>query len=381
MLFLVTFLVAVAVSMGEFDATFKVLPSSESEHAEAFEHLATLHGRKYESAEERATRFGIFKDNVQHIAQLREHEKRASFSPNLFFDLSREEFKAYRMKPKDILVESQKVHSVKNAKTGAVAVVPACLASNVEKKRAAQPPQHVVSALPKSFDWGAVKPPVVSPVKNQAQCGSCWAFSATETLESAWAIAGKGLPILAPQQIVDCSTTCSNEGNPPQPVCDQGCNGGWPWGAIATLMQEGGQDSEASYPYQGVDGQCAFNKANVKAVPKNYTCISGPNIASDNAMMAALVKYGPLSIAMDASEWQFYEAGIISQNFMCSQTSLDHAIQITAYEDRADLFGFTLPVWKVRNSWSSSWGYDGYLYIERGNNVCGISSAVMAVNV
>jgi C1A family cysteine protease len=186
---------------------------------------------------------------------------------------------------------------------------------------------------------------------------------------------------LAPQQIVDCSTTCSNEGNPPMAVCDQGCDGGWPWGAVATLMQQGGQDSESSYPYQGVDGQCAFNKANVLAVPKNYTCISGPDLATDDEMEAALIKYGPLSIACDASEWQFYEFGIISQNFLCSQTELDHAIQITAYETRANIFGSPTKVWKVRNSWSSSWGEEGYLYLTRGQNTCGISSSVMAVNV
>jgi C1A family cysteine protease len=164
-------------------------------------------------------------------------------------------------------------------------------------------------------------------------------------------------------------------------VCDQGCDGGWPWGAVATLMQQGGQDSESSYPYQGVDGQCAFNKANVLAVPKNYTCISGPDLATDDEMEAALIKYGPLSIACDASEWQFYEFGIISQNFLCSQTELDHAIQITAYETRANIFGSPTKVWKVRNSWSSSWGEEGYLYLTRGQNTCGISSSVMAVNV
>jgi C1A family cysteine protease len=189
-------------------------------------------------------------------------------------------------------------------------------------------------------------------------------------------------PVLAPQQIVDCSVACSKEGNPPMVVCDQGCDGGWPWAAIATLMSEGGQDSEASYPYQGVDGQCAFNPANVLAVPKNYTCISGPDLADDNAMIAALLKYGPSSVAIDASSLQFYVSGIITQDWgFCSQTELDHAVQIVGYENRVDLFGYTLPVWIIRNSWSGSWGDSGYFYFERNGNTCGVNSAVTQVIV
>lgn len=371
-------LVAVANAM-----TIHDLPVTEEEHTMAFDAMVAAHARTYaKGSDEYTTRFTSFKENVKRIAKTRTIQKKAKFALNLFFDVSEEEFRAYRMKPKNIH-EEQRKHNEKRQKG---TVVPSCLGGGAQKRSAivAADEAKAVGALPTSFDWRQHKPTVVSPVKNQAACGSCWTFSTMETLESAWAIAGRGLPILAPQELVDCSTDCSTDPGSPTPVCDQGCDGGWPWAAVQTLVELGGADSEASYPYTGVDGTCAFSKANVKAVAKNHTCISGPNSATNVQMQTELMTQ-PLSICMDASEWQFYDSGVFTGDG-CSETELDHAIQVVGWgEEKGVFWGKTL-FWSVRNSWSASWGESGYIRIERGTtasdkNTCGILNAVMKIEV
>jgi hypothetical protein len=149
-----------------FDVTFAELPSSEPSLAAAFAHLATKHGRAYANDEERASKYETFKRNVERMAHLRTVEPQARFSPNHFFDLSAAEFAKYRMKPKNIVEEAKKVHTVKT-RAGGVAVVPACLANGVEKKKRAAPARP--SALPAQFDWANHKPSVITPVKNQGK--------------------------------------------------------------------------------------------------------------------------------------------------------------------------------------------------------------------
>jgi len=365
--------------------TIQDLPETEEEHQMAFDALRVAHKRTYDVAsDEYARRYAAFKENVQKIHAIRKVQKRASFALNVFFDVSEEEFKAYRMKPKNIVEERKR----ENEKRQKGTVVKTCLGGGAEKKRAIEDlaaEEAKVAALPTSFDWRSHKPAVVTAVKNQAACGSCWTFSTMETLESAWAIAGRGLPILAPQELVDCSTDCSTDPGDPQPVCDDGCDGGWPWAAVQTLIELGGADSEASYPYQGVDGTCQFSKANVKAVPKNHTCISGPNSATNLQMMTELMTQ-PLSICMDASTWQFYDSGIFSGDG-CSTTELDHAIQVVGWGEQKGTFWGIEYFWIVRNSWSASWGENGYIRITRSTkggsagNTCGILNAVMSIQV
>jgi len=361
------------------------LPQTEEEHQMAFDALRVAHKRTYEKdSEEYLRRFDAFKANVQNIAQIRKVQKQAKFSLNLFFDVSEEEFKAYRMKPKNIHAEIKKAEERKRQKG---TVVKTCLGGGAEKKRSVQEEaleEAAIGAMPASFDWRQHKPAVVTPVKNQAACGSCWTFSTMETLESAWAIAGRGLPVLAPQELVDCSNDCSTDGSS-TPVCDDGCDGGWPWAAVQSLVELGGADSEASYPYQGVDGTCQFSKANVKAIAKNHTCISGPNSATNVQAMTELMTQ-PLSICMDASTWQFYDSGIFSGDG-CSTTELDHAIQLVGWGQQKGVFWGTEYFWIVRNSWSASWGENGYIRITRSTkagsagNTCGILNAVMSIQV
>jgi len=210
-----------------------------------------------------------------------------------------------------------------------------------------------------SFDWNSKG--AITPVKNQGQCGSCWAFSATETIESYWFLAGNTLTALSPEQIVDCDT--SGE--------DEGCNGGWPYGAYAYVMSAGGLDSEAAYPYsaeEGNSGNCNFSTAAIVAKISNWQYVTQSE--DENAMFSWINGNGPLSICVDASSWSSYTGGVVQS---CTQ-NLDHCVQMTGYQSVQGI-----DAWNVRNSWGSDWGNNGYIWLARGNDTCGCAQVVTAV--
>merc|ERR1711881_7709 len=139
---------------------------------------------------------------------------------------------------------------------------------------------------------------------------------------------------------------------------------GMPSSALTWSSNNGGVASEQNYPYLGYDGTCR----NVGKLVQNTG-----NVAigqGEDEIKQALVKYGPLSIAVDASPFQGYNGGIM-QNPSCSQTNLDHAINIVGYSSSGGLF-----YWKIRNSWGESWGEEGYIRIA-GDCTCGLCTAVV----
>jgi len=204
--------------------------------------------------------------------------------------------------------------------------------------------------LPQSWDWRSKG--AVTPIKDQGQCGSCWAFSATEGVETGNFLCGHSLYQLAPQQIVDYDTT------------DSGCNGGDLPTAFA-YVQANGMEQEKDYPYTAEDGTCNFNAGDVVAK------ISGFDYATqsqnETAMQVAMMSNsgGPLSICVDASSWQNYNGGVITS---CGD-SLDHCVQTVGWDQ--DSSG--TPYWIVRNSWGTSWGINGFVYVERNQDECGIA--------
>jgi C1A family cysteine protease len=197
------------------------------------------------------------------------------------------------------------------------------------------------------IDW--VAKGKTTKVKDQRECGSCWAFSTTETIESALLMAGKTVQPLSPQEVVDCDSN------------DQGCGGGWPREAIAWVKEQGGQDTEQCYPYTGQDGTCSSSQCtpftNIKTVV--------PIGQTETETYAALAKYGPLSICADASSWSNYNGGIMTAD-QCGQ-DIDHAIQLTGYSP--DQGGY----WIVRNSWGPDWGVDGFIWLQYGQNTCDLT--------
>jgi len=195
-------------------------------------------------------------------------------------------------------------------------------------------------------------------------CGSCWSFSATGNIEGQWALATKKLVGLSEQNLVDCDHQCTTFEN--QQACDAGCEGGLQPNAYEYVIKNNGIDTEDSYPYQGVDGTCAFSTKNVGARIRNYTMIS----TNEDQMAAYLVQHGPIAIAADAEEWQFYIGGVF---YLPCFTSLDHGILIVGYGVETDILDQTMPYWIIKNSWGADWGEDGYLRVERGDGKCGVN--------
>jgi len=214
-------------------------------------------------------------------------------------------------------------------------------------------------AIPASVDW--VSKGMVVGVKNQGSCGSCWTFSTTGAVESAWAIAGNPLTSLAEQQLVDCAGGFENHG----------CNGGLPSQAFQYLMWTGGQEKESDYKYTARDGRCAFSASKVAVkISDEFNITAGDE--TDTGLPGAVAK-GPVSICYQvASDFRNYKSGVYTST-ICKNGPMDvnHAVLATGYDtDSAS----GLPYYMVKNSWGTSFGIKGYFKIVRGKNMCGIAT-------
>jgi C1A family cysteine protease len=318
-----------------------------------FESFMTKFGKTY-TGDEYNLRLKYFSQNMLRL-QRQQADANVTWEVGVtkFFDMSRDEWNQY--------LGGGRKYSAAN-------MAISCLAKGVTA------PAIDRSAAPTSVDWTKHTPAVVEPIKDQGQCGSCWAFSTISVIESAWAIAGNPLTSFSEQEIVDCSTGCSNE--PPYGnVCNQGCNGGWPWNAFVDVVSWGGVELESKYVYTAQTGTCKRTANGPATAPiSNYTCLSHTQgaPADEDDMAAFLAANGPISIAMDAGILETYTGGIIKPTAgECSQVQLDHAIVIVGYD-----FTGPTPYWIVRNSWGTSWGEKGYFRIVKGTNACGLATAV-----
>jgi len=222
---------------------------------------------------------------------------------------------------------------------------------NVPKKNFALPQkEHKFKGCnpdPTNFDWFQCG--VCTPIYNQEQCGSCWAFSATETIESYFALGGGSLTQLSMQQIVDCDTS------------DGGCNGGEPTTAYQYVESAGGLDPLSDYPYTGENGQCQFNQQEIVADVTNYNSLNGE---SGLYQQASSSSGGPVSVCVDASSWQDYQGGVLTS---CGN-DVDHCVQLTGYANYNQQGAY----WIVRNSWGADWGQSGFIWVAIGQDLCSI---------
>ncbi|KAF3694164.1 Cathepsin O [Channa argus] len=212
--------------------------------------------------------------------------------------------------------------------------------------------------LPVKFDWRDKG--VVAPVQNQQSCGSCWAFSVVGSVQSVHAIQSSKLEQLSVQQVVDCSFK------------NYGCNGGSPLWALSWLKQTRMElVPQSDYPYKAKTGICHFfSQSHGGVAVKNFTAHDFGG--QEEAMMYQLVECGPLTAVVNAISWQDYLGGIIQHH--CSSHRSNHAVLVVGYDTTGDI-----PHWIVQNSWGTTWGDGGYVYIKTGDNVCGIADSVTAV--
>lgn len=281
-------------------------------------------------------RFANFKKNVDFVAKHNAGKHSYKLAVNHFADLTREEFRTKFLGYK--MVDKSHYKSLN------------------------RPEAVNVTVVPTSVDWR--KKNAVTPVKNQGQCGSCWAFSTTGSFEGAHAIATGNLVSFSEQQLVDCS---SAQGN-------QGCNGGLMDQAFQYIITNKGLCTEASYPYTGADGTCASSSCKSAGTLSSFHDVT-PN--DENALKTAAAQQ-PVSVAVEADQtvFQFYTSGVLD-DASCG-TALDHGVLVVGYGHDSTA---NKDFWIVKNSWGASWGAAGYLNIVRNTGApypnprqCGITS-------
>jgi len=218
-----------------------------------------------------------------------------------------------------------------------------------------------VNDVPDAWDWRDKD--VVNPVKNQGQCGSCWAFSAVASLESVYALSTKKLVSFSEQELVDCvkNGTCT---------CSTG--GLMSFGFEEIIQHHGGKiDPEDDYPYTGVSkGVC---HAKDDKATGHFTGYANVTSGDENALKAAVANKGVISIVIDASSFYFqlYRHGVFNWPFCANkEDELDHGVAVVGYGTQKGK-----DFWIVRNSWSTGWGMNGYILMSRNKkNQCGVAT-------
>ncbi|XP_041004830.1 thiol protease aleurain-like [Juglans microcarpa x Juglans regia] len=298
-----------------------------TKHAFSFARFAHRYGKRYETGEEMKLRFEIFSENLKLIRSTNRKGLSYKLAVNHFADWTWEEFQRHRL--------------------GAAQNCSATLKGN-----------HKLTdvVLPETKDWR--EEGIVSPVKDQGHCGSCWTFSTTGALEAAYAQAfGKGIS-LSEQQLVDCAGAFNNFG----------CSGGLPSQAFEYIKYNGGLDTEEAYPYAGKDGACKFSAENVGVQVLDSVNIT---LGAEDELKHAVAIVRPVSVAFQVvNSFRFYKEGVYTSD-TCGTTPMDvnHAVLAVGYGVEDDI-----SYWLVKNSWGENWGDSGYFKMELGKNMCGIST-------
>jgi C1A family cysteine protease len=304
-----------------------VVASAESSYPtwayDAFDHWCVQWDKTYDSPSEKEYRVGVFYNNMKYIEETNAAQDSYKLGPNGFTDLTVEEFLQLHtgLLPSDNDSGSDSPSDSDSGKVG----------------------------IPSSIDW--VSAGAVTGVKNQGQCGSCWAFSTTGGLEGLEKVSGGSLVSLSEQQLVDCSGSYGN----------YGCNGGLMDNALK-YTQQYGVESEADYGYTAKQGSCKYSSSKVVFKNGGHKDVTA---RSETAFLTAL-SVQPVSIGIDAEKIMSYTSGIFT-NSNCG-TSIDHGVLAVGYDTSSKYI-------KVKNSWGSTWGESGYIrfaLLGNGSGECGM---------
>ncbi|KAM1154222.1 hypothetical protein FF1_036604 [Malus domestica] len=325
-------IVAILITLGTLASQATSRTLYEASIAAKHEQWMEKFGRVYQDSAEKERRFHIFKNNVEFVEKFNsEGKKKYKLSINQFSDMTHEEFLRHHTgykKPTESTSSADASFTYESLS---------------------------LAAVPPSIDWR--KQDAVTPVKDQGNCGSCWAFSAVAAVEGITKIKTGKLISLSEQQLVSCDTS------------NFGCQGGDMAKAFAYIQQNGGIASEKNYPYQGSDGTCDMNRENEAAAKiTNYARVTRN---SETDLLKA-VSMQPVSVAIVASQaFELYSGGLFTDDY-CG-TELNHAVTIIGYGTTED----GTPYWLIKNSWSTSWGENGYMKILRNadapEGVCGLA--------
>jgi len=293
------------------------------EYEHLFRSWMKHYNRKYENFGEYLNRFNIFVNNARMIEHHNTNGNSYTLAINHFADLTAAEFKQF-------------FHGLD--------------ATRQSTNYVSLPTDN----LPDSIDWTTKG--AVTGVKNQGQCGSCWSFSTTGSLEGLNFLKNGTLKSFSEQQLVDCSGSYGN----------QGCNGGLMDDAFQ-YVEKYGIELESDYPYTAQDGTCQYDASKVQFKITGFNDVPQKN----NLQLKAAVAQQPVSVAIEADQlaFQFYSGGVLTGN--CG-TKLDHGVLNVGYGTDGET-----KFWKVKNSWGGSWGESGYVRIERvdetASGKCGIA--------
>jgi len=308
----------------------------EANYYKEFQKFTHEFGKSYNSIEEYTQAFESFKENLSvHLLHASQHELSYESGVTKFWDMSFEQFQ----------------------KTYLNLHIP-----SLEKFLQSATPYEFkgkVNADP-SHDWrdkGSV-----GPVKDQAACGSCWAFSIVGNLEGVYHIKHKEFKAFSEQQIVDCDKK------------DQACNGGWMEWGMQYIQQQGGIELQSDYKYTGRLGACQFNKDKIAAV------VTGNHFSGtqdEEKIKDMVFQTGPLSVAINANPLFSYKTGIVDLSAaQCNPKGLNHGVTMVGYgtENGKDY-------WILKNSWNQNWGETGYFRYARGKGTCGVNTYVITAVV
>jgi cathepsin F len=292
-----------------------------------FQEFIKKYHKKYNTLQEYMARFRVFKKNYLMLKKFNGNTSGIT----KFMDLTRDEFRR-----KYLNLNISVLNTIRTERI-----------------------QIKTNDAPETFDWrneGAV-----NAVKDQAQCGSCWAFATAANLEGLYYLKNKQSMTFSEQQLVDCDTI------------DNGCNGGLMENTF-TWLKTHGIMSDLDYPYEGYEGNCREDPSKYKMKISGFTLLDSRD---EKQIKEFLYKTGPLAIALNANYLQFYYGGILDvPDVMCDPDQINHAVTLVGYgsENGQDY-------WIVKNSWGQDFGEEGYFRIARGKGTCGINTYISTADL